>query len=112
AKATSQSFTTATNIAYEALSEEQRWDAKLTAEILPRHSVIASYTNTLLAEQNATDMRGSGRVVDLDALIPDRSQPVNLRALTYEGIASSKTFAEIHLSQKRYALRGNGGRSR
>jgi hypothetical protein len=112
AKATSQSFTTPTNIAYEALSEEQRWDAKLTAEILPRHSVIASYTNTLLEEQNVTDTRGSGRVVDLGALIPDRSQPVNLLALTYEGIASSKTFAEIHVSQKRYALRGNGGRSR
>jgi hypothetical protein len=101
-----------TNIAYQSSSREQRWEAKLTAQITAAHSLIASHINTSLAERNVTDIRGAGRVLDLGALIPNRWQPTNLLALTYEGILAPNTFAEIHDSQKRYALRGNGGRSR
>jgi hypothetical protein len=105
------SFTDLTNIPYRVDAHDERWEVKLTDQITPRHSIIASYINTSLAESNVRDTRSSGRVLDLASLIPQRWQPANLLALTYHGLLTPNTFAEVHGSRKRYALRGNGGRS-
>lgn len=111
ATATAQNFTTKTNVAYQSTSREQRWEMKLTGQVRTGHSVVVSSMNTVLSERNAQELRSSGRVLDTSAIIPARSQPANLLALTYEGIPAPNTFIELHHSQKRYALRGNGGQS-
>lgn len=111
ARMTQQSFTAFTNIPYDAQSAEERWQAKLTAQLTPAHSVIASYMNASLAERNAADNRTSGAALDLASVIPNRWQPANLMTITYEGLPSANTWAEIHSFQKHYALRGDGGRS-
>ena len=111
AETTSGSLTWMTNIPYQTGSHEERWEGKLTHQITPRHSLVASYINTSLAETNVIDLRSSGKVLGLSSLIPQRWQPSNLLAFTYQGLLAGNTFVEIHDSRKRYALRGNGGRS-
>jgi len=111
APSTLASFTDVTNIPFRSAVHDERWEAKLTDQITARDSMIASYINTLLDESNVRDTRSSGRVLDLASLIPRRWQPASLLALTYDGLLTQNTFAEAHGSRKRYALRGNGGRS-
>jgi hypothetical protein len=111
AEASLDRFTALTDIAYRVDSREERWDVKVTQQITGRHSLVASYIDTSLAETNAIDPDRGGRVADLASLIPKRLQPARLLALTYEGLLAQNTFAEIHGSRKRYALLGNGGGS-
>ncbi|HEY8132144.1 MAG TPA: TonB-dependent receptor [Thermoanaerobaculia bacterium] len=111
AQSTVRRFTSLTNIAYPVTTHDQRWEGKITDQITPRHAVIGSYAKTALAETNVTHVRTSGEVLDLGALIFERWQPTRLVALTYNGALTANSAAEIQYSQKRYALRGNGGRS-
>jgi outer membrane receptor protein involved in Fe transport len=104
-------FTALTNYRYRIDSHEERRDVKVTQQITVRHSLIASYIHTSLAETNAIDPDRGGRVAELAGLIANRRQPARLLALTYEGLLAPNTFAEIHGSRKRYALLGNGGGS-
>ncbi|HMC23078.1 MAG TPA: carboxypeptidase regulatory-like domain-containing protein [Thermoanaerobaculia bacterium] len=105
------SFTALTNIPYQAGSRDERWQAKITNQISVRHSLVASYAGSSLVESNIFNSR-TARSLDLASLIPVRRQPTRLLALTYTGVLGSNSAAEIHASTKRYALQGNGGRSR
>src|SRR5207237_5708618 len=40
------------------------------------------------------------------------TQPTSLLARTYEGVFEPNTFIQVHDSRKKYAIGGNGGRSR
>ncbi len=111
AQSTVRRFTSLTNVAYPTTSHDERWEGKITDQITPHHTLIVSYAKTALAETNVTHVRTSGNVLDLGALIPERWQPTRLVAFTYNGALTANSAAEIQSSQKRYALRGNGGRS-
>ena len=111
AQSTVRRFTSLTNIAYPITTHDQRWEGKITDQVTPHHAFIVSYAKTALAETNVTHVRTSGSVLDLGALIPERWQPTRLVALTYNGALTENSAAEVQYSQKRYALRGNGGRS-
>lgn len=108
---TLRKFTFRTNVPYENSADEQRWEGKLTAELSARQSIVASYVNSLIDERNAAETRSSGQVLSISSLIPERWQPSNLFAATYEGVVTTNTSAEVHASRKRYAFRGNGGPS-
>ena len=112
AGAAAQNFTTRTGIAYESVTIDRRWELKLTDQLTANAALIASYVGTSLEERNATDLRSAGRVLDTSALIASRVQPARLLALTYEDIVASDTFLQVHGSENRYALRGNGGLTR
>lgn len=111
AEASLGSFTALTVIPYRIDSHEGRQDVKVTQQITARHLLIASYIRTSLEETNVVNSEQGVRVLDLASLIPERSQPAHLFALTYEGLLRPNAFAEVHASEKSYALRGNGGRS-
>jgi hypothetical protein len=111
AQSTLQRFTFLTQVPYSTTARDERWEGKITNQITPRHALMASYAKTALAETNVTDLRTSGTVIETSSLIPQRWQPTRLLALTYNGILASNTTAEVHDSQKRYTLRGNGGQS-
>lgn len=111
ARASLGSFTALTNIGYRVESRDDRWDVKVTQHISGGQSLVASWIDTSLADTNAIDPDRGGKVADLTSLIPRRRQSAQLLALTYEGVLAANTFAEIHGSHKRYALRDNGGGS-
>jgi len=111
AQSTARRFTSLTNVPYPTTVHDQRWEGKITNQINSRHALVASYAKTALRETNVTHVRTPGAVLDLGALIPERWQPTRLVALTYHGAFTANAVAEAQYSQKRYALRGNGGRS-
>lgn len=106
-------FTALTNAPYDSETTERRAQAKLTARISPRHSVIGSIVTNSIAETNVVHPRiAEGRTLDVNALIPERKRPMRLLALTSTVLHPSQWFSEIHYSTGTAALRGNGGRSR
>ena len=111
AQSTLRRFTLLTNIAYNSSSRDERSEGKITLRATSRHTVILSYAATSLAESNVTHPRTSGDVLDVGALIPERWQPTRLMAATYNGMLSTNSAAEVQYSEKRYALRGDGGQS-
>ena len=111
AEATTSRFTSQTNIPYPSSSRDVRWETKLTHQLTAQHALILSYDDASMREKNVTDTRTSGIVLDLGALITDRSQPTRLLSVAYEGVPLPNTAVELQASQKRYALRGNGGRA-
>lgn len=109
AESTSSQFSDLTNIPYSSPAHDRRWETKLTGQITPQHALVLSYADASLEEENVLDTRGGGNVLDLGSLISDRVQPTRLLATTYDGIMPPNATAEVQFSQKRYALRGNGG---
>ena len=110
AQSTLRAFTTQTNIAYPTTSHDKRAEGKITGQISPGHALIVSYLGAGLAETNVTNFR-SLPPLDLQTLIPKRSQPTRLLSATYNGTFTPNSVAEIQFSKKRYALIGNGGQS-
>jgi outer membrane receptor protein involved in Fe transport len=110
AQSTMGKFTSLTNLAYPTDSHDERWEGKITGQITRGHALIVSYLDADLAETNVLNMR-SGTPLDLDSLIPERSQATRLLSATYNGTLTPDSVAEIQFSKKRYALRGNGGES-
>ena len=101
--------TSVTNIPYVAGSRDRRWEGKLTNQIAANHSLVLSFADVSLEEKNALDSRNGANVLDLPSLIADRTQPARLLSLSYNGILAPGAIAEVQYSQKRSALRGNGG---
>jgi outer membrane receptor protein involved in Fe transport len=112
AQSSTRSFTFETNVPYLYQAEDQRAQGKLTATLTPRHSLIASWVESSLAETNVTHARTNGRVLDLDALIPQREEPTRFLALTSTNVLAAQWFVEAHHSTRSSRLQGNGGRSR
>lgn len=105
-----QAFTTLTNVPYQSTADEKRGEGKLTLN-LGRHSLVGSILESALDETNVTNPRTTGRVFDLSALIPERSQPSRFTSLSSNNVFGDSWLIEGRYNQKKYALRGNGGRS-
>ena len=101
-------FTAFTNVPYPVGSNDTRWEGKLTDHVTDRQSIVVSYGYSSFKETNVVEVQN---VLDLASIIAARSQLTTLGAVTYESIPLPNTFVETHYSQKRYALRGNGGLS-
>ncbi|HYS52896.1 MAG TPA: carboxypeptidase regulatory-like domain-containing protein [Thermoanaerobaculia bacterium] len=61
--------TTFTNIRYVVPDKERRYEGKMTAQVAPKHSVIASYIDE--RDQASNTVAGAGnRVMDLRSVVP------------------------------------------
>ncbi|MEO8215993.1 MAG: TonB-dependent receptor [Acidobacteriota bacterium] len=110
AQSSARRFTNFTNVRYQSDTNDQRGEAKLTARLSPRHSLIGSFVTSSIAETNVTARSPTG-VLDRETLIPERRQPLRFLALTSTSVLPAQWFTEVQYSTRSAALRGNGGRS-
>ncbi len=88
-----------TNIPYLTSDKDRRYEAKLTAQISPKHSFVGSYIDEHDKAIN-TVAGNSSRVMDLRSLVPfDR--PRSLLSLNYNGILSQNLLIEGQFSRMR-----------
>ncbi|HYU24245.1 MAG TPA: TonB-dependent receptor, partial [Thermoanaerobaculia bacterium] len=88
-----------TNIPYLTSDKDRRYEAKLTAQISPKHSFVGSYIDEHDKAIN-TVAGSSSRIMDLRSLVPfDR--PRSLLSLNYNGILSQNLLVEGQFSRMR-----------
>ncbi|MDQ3280202.1 MAG: TonB-dependent receptor [Acidobacteriota bacterium] len=87
--------TTLTNIPYTFVSEDKRFEGKLTGQITQNHSMIATYIDS--KEHRDNNVSG-GSIVDLRSLAP-YNRPKSLLSLNYNGILSDKLVLEAQFSR-------------
>ena len=89
--------TTFTNIPYPFNDKDRRYEAKLTTQFTPKHSLVGAYTDEHDRAENTVT---SGRVMDLASLAPfDR--PRSLLSLNYNGIMMQNFLVEGQFSRMR-----------
>ena len=91
--------TTFTNIPYPFSDKDRRYEAKLTAQITPKHSLIGTYTDEHDKAINTVVGRTS-RVMDLRGLAP-YDQPRSLLSINYNGVLAQNLLLEGQFSRMR-----------
>jgi outer membrane receptor for ferrienterochelin and colicin len=94
-----------TNIAYENVVDDKRFEGKLTWAVTPRHSFKGSFLKRSRDETNNTFEDVMDR-----ASFYDSGQPEDLLSANYTGILSSKFFVEAQYSRRRLSFVGAGSR--
>jgi outer membrane receptor for ferrienterochelin and colicin len=89
--------TTLTNIPYDRTREDRRWEGKLTGQISPRHTLVGSFVQSDLHQENQIVTSADG-VADLRSLTP-RDDDKKLMGLNYNGIFSDTLLFEGQVSR-------------
>lgn len=85
--------------------ENLRWEAKLTGQITPSHSVMVNYLDNPLTFTNDTQ----ARPWDLNAIDPSAEQAEDFKAIQYNGIFTSNLLGEISYNKRAFTFVGFGG---
>jgi len=85
--------------------DETRYEVKLTAQILPQHSIVGSYLDVDRVETN----NFFAPIYDTDSIVASRSLPNSLLAFSYNGVLTSNLLIEGQYSKKEFAFIGSGG---
>ncbi|MFL6247048.1 MAG: carboxypeptidase regulatory-like domain-containing protein [Thermoanaerobaculia bacterium] len=85
--------------------ENLRWEAKLTGQITPSHSLMLNYLDNPLTFTNDTQ----ARPWDLGAIDPSAEQQEDFKALHYNGIFTSNLLGEVSYNKRRFTFIGFGG---
>lgn len=99
----SSAQTVGTNIPFQRLDEETRWEAKLTGAITNNHNVVLSYLDRLTKQSN----NSFGAIVDL-ASLTNRELPNTLASGTYNGVLTNNLLLEGLYSKREFAFVGGG----
>ncbi len=91
--------TSFTNIGYPYADKDRRYEAKLTAQLTPSHSIVGAYTDEHDRATNTVAGRTS-RVMDLRGLAP-YDQPRSLLSLNYNGVFAKDFLFEGQFSRMR-----------
>lgn len=92
-----------TNIPYEYGQSDDRWEGKLTGQITPKHSLVASYLNRDVTQTNY----GAFAFVDARSLI-DRKLPYSLASFNYNGVLTNNLLFEGMYSARKMAFVDSG----
>jgi hypothetical protein len=84
-----------------------RWEAKLTGQITPSHSLMVNYLKNPLKFTNDTQTRPW----DLGAIDPEAEQAEDFKAVHYNGIFTSNLLGEVSYNKRTFAFVGFGGDS-
>jgi outer membrane receptor for ferrienterochelin and colicin len=96
-----------TNIPYENVRDQQRYEGKLTATITPRHTLLGSYSEIDDQESgNATTP-----ILDLDSLVT-RETPQELWSINYTGTLTDNLLLTAQYSEREFTFIGSGATSR
>ncbi|HEX6083792.1 MAG TPA: carboxypeptidase regulatory-like domain-containing protein [Thermoanaerobaculia bacterium] len=101
---TSQTFTrSTTNFTFG--DEETRLEGKLTGQITPKHSLIASYFD-IKRDQSSYCFVSCFEQTNIDVA---RSLPNNFLTAQYSGVLTNNWLVDATYSKKYYAFEGSGG---
>jgi hypothetical protein len=106
AKTATQRSTAFTNLQFNNTIDEKRWEGKLTGQITPRHSLVASYLDIKLTEIN----NSFGAILDTESIVPSRQLPNSLRSIHYNGILTNNLLVEGQYAKKEFAFVNSGSR--
>jgi hypothetical protein len=90
-----------------AINSEQenlRWEAKLTGQITPSHSLMVNYLSNPLSFTNDTQVRAW----DLAGIDPIAEQEESFRAVHYNGIFTSNLLGEVSWNKRQFTFVGFG----
>lgn len=85
--------------------ENLRWEAKLTGQITPSHSLMVNYLDNPLTFTNDTQTRPW----DLNAVDASASQAEDFRSIHYNGIFTSNLLGEVSYNKRAFTFVGFGG---
>ncbi len=94
-----------TNVPFETVDNEKRYEGKLTYSINPNHRLIGSY----LKNDTKQDNNYFGYPMDMASLY-NRELPSDLLSANYSGVFSNNFFVEAQYSRKKFAFVGSGSR--
>jgi outer membrane receptor protein involved in Fe transport len=97
--------TLTTNIPFLNTLAENRYEGKLTAQVTPKHNVVASYLNVKTTEHN----NFFAPIYDTASIVAARQLPNSLKAIAYNGVLTTNTLLEGQVSQKKFAFIHSGG---
>ena len=100
-----QRFTFVTNLPYTNGFDEFRWEGKLTGQIGGGHNLVVSYLDITNDETN----NAFGEVLDVESLVPLRSLPNTLMAISYNGVITKNLLVEAQYSEKQFTFENSGG---
>src|SRR5436305_6331152 len=92
-----------TSLAFSDVTDEKRYEGKLTLSPFEGHRLVASYIKIDSAENG----NFFGNILDTASLV-DRTTPQELRALNYTGVFSSNFFAEAQYSKRKFTFNNSG----
>lgn len=84
---------------------EKRYEGKITAQLFPQHSLVASYLDVDKIEAN----NFFAPIYDDDSIVASRSLPNTLLAFSYSGVVTSNLLLEANYSEKDFAFINSGG---
>ncbi len=94
-----------TLVVFQNTIDEDRYEAKLTAQLFPQHSLVASYLDLDLIEAN----NAFAPVYDEASIVASRGLPRSLMTAAYNGVITSNFLVEAQWSAKEDAFVGSGG---
>jgi len=100
----SSRVTSTTNIPFNNIQDNKRYEAKLTGQITAKHSIVGSYLHNNTDEKNNV----FGNIVDL-ASLSDRQLPNWLESAHYSGVITNSLLVEGQWSRRYFAFVGGGG---
>jgi outer membrane receptor protein involved in Fe transport len=105
AKVATSGQTLFTLIPYVNADTQKRYEAKLTGQLTPKHSLVGSYLKISETELN-NNFNTQG--ADLETLVPSRQLPNDLKAIFYNGILTSNVLLEAGWTKKYFAFINSG----
>jgi outer membrane receptor protein involved in Fe transport len=97
--------TSSSPIPYDDLTDEKRYEGKLTAALAEGHRIVGSYIKIDQTE----DGNSFGSIMDTASLV-NRATPQELYAANYSGVLSSNFFVEGQYSQRKFTFQNSGSR--
>ena len=94
-KADTSKQTAFTNTPYVLSSDDRRFEAKLTGQVTPKHSLVGSYISS---KEHQNNHSSGGTILDLRSLAP-YERPRNLLSLNYSGILTNSLLIEGQYSR-------------
>jgi outer membrane receptor for ferrienterochelin and colicin len=94
-----------TNLAYENVVDDKRYEGKLTWALSQRHTLKGAYTKRNRDETNNTFESVMDR-----ASFYDSGQPEDLLSANYTGVLSPRFFVEAQYARRRLSFVGSGSR--
>jgi len=99
-KAVTSRQTSLTNVPYDTVTAQKRYEGKLTFSLTPEHRIVGSYNKI---EQETTGDRFTANIMDLRSLT-DRKDPQKLQAVNYTGVLTDNFFVEAQYSKRDYSI--------
>ncbi|HEX7181982.1 MAG TPA: TonB-dependent receptor [Thermoanaerobaculia bacterium] len=96
----------ATNIPYTNLRDQQRYEGKLTATITPRHTLLGSYSEIVDAENG----NSFGTILD-EASLVNRETPQDLWSINYTGNFAENLLVTLQYSERQFTFIDSGATS-